>query len=268
MPRRTVPLDSEAAERDAVLARGAAGRVRFDEKTGVVEIERQLPQRPWWVYAALVIHADQLKLAEIRTFPSVERNAYLDARDEIYAAWFAARRKNPAANMPVEDYERLQETKRRRPAYGQWRRTKANLEAAGAGLDGALLSRVKPSELLAAAAAEASYLERILPGGNPTVADAVAAAPIRGRKGDLYYAQLAREYVAVLAAGSRRPLVDMAERRGGTAAGWSREKMRDEIRQCRNRLLLPSVGEHAGRAGAPTLTKRAREILAEEEGNR
>ncbi|MDA8282422.1 MAG: hypothetical protein M0Z42_03780 [Actinomycetota bacterium] len=38
--------------------------------------------------------------------------------------------------MAPEDYERLQATKRRRPTYGQWRRTKANLEAVRAQVGG------------------------------------------------------------------------------------------------------------------------------------
>lgn len=266
--RTVTHLDDEAAEHDALLTESPPGRVHFDERTGVIEIERQLDRHPWWVYGVLVVHADQLKLVEVRVFPSVERDAYVEARDDVYAAWFAARRKDPAARMPAEDYERLKATKHLRPRYGQWRRTKANLDAAASGMDKTLLARVKPGDLVAAAAAEASYLERLLPGGNDAVVEALAAAPVYGKKGDLYYAKLAREYVALLTRGSKRPLVELAERRGGAPAGWSRDKMRDEIRQCRNRLLLPAVGQHAGRPGSPTLTKRARQILAEDEGDR
>ncbi|MST33969.1 hypothetical protein GHK86_14730 [Acidimicrobiaceae bacterium USS-CC1] len=255
----------EADDRGDGLRRSAPSRAVFDEKRNLVEIECQLSRRPWWVYALLVVHDDRLKLAEVRVFPSVERDAYYDVRDEVYGKWLAAGSKGQPPPMPPEDFQRLNDAKRHRPSYGQWRRTAANLEHVGSGIDKTLLGRIRPSELVEVAAAKSSYLERLVPGGNAAVSDVLAAAPVHGAKSDLYYAKLAREYVALVGTGSRRPLVEMAERRGGKDAGWTRDKMRDEIRQCRNRLLLPSMGEHSGRPGLPMLTDRARDLLAEEE---
>jgi hypothetical protein len=75
----------------------------------------------------------------------------------------------------------------------------------------------------------------------------------RGGRPDRFYADLAAAYVARIAAGSRRPVADLADRRKLSAS-----VVRDAIHEARVRGLLMK-----GRQGAPggTLTAKAEAIL-------
>jgi hypothetical protein len=86
------------------------------------------------------------------------------------------------------------------------------------------------------------------------------ARPIRARggrprKADLYFAEIARDYVRAITRGSRRPVKDIA-----AARGLRESAVRDAIHTARERRLLTAA--HPGKRGG-ALTDTARAILTE-----
>lgn len=79
------------------------------------------------------------------------------------------------------------------------------------------------------------------------------ARPTRARDGALDLARLAADYLEVVAAGSRRPVVDLAERRS-----WDPERTRRALGRARSRGLL--VGPGRGRVGG-ALSDEAERLL-------
>jgi hypothetical protein len=95
---------------------------------------------------------------------------------------------------------------------------------------------------------------------------AALEAPRRpGRRGhdDRFLAHVASVYAVAIAAGSRRPIADAAERLREAGQHYSRPRIRDLVFQARERGLL-SAAAAPGRAGGE-LTDAAKEILAEGE---
>ncbi len=78
----------------------------------------------------------------------------------------------------------------------------------------------------------------------------------RPRRPDLFYARIARDYVAALAAGSRKPVDRLAG-----AAGVPVGRMRMMVHEARERRLLAGGGHQGKAAGA--LTEKARALLKE-----
>ena len=93
---------------------------------------------------------------------------------------------------------------------------------------------------------------------------AALEAPRRpGRKGhdDRFLAQVASVYVGALAAGSRRPIADAAERLREVGQHYSNARVRDLVFMARERGFLTGP-PGPGRAGGE-LTPKAKAILAE-----
>lgn len=208
------------------------GRTHFLDDKHVVQLERPLPP-PWWVYAEIDLAGDVARVVEVRVFPSVERSEG-----------------GPASALP---------------RMGTWKRSKANLaEVPPGGIPRAVLEQVSVTKLLDQAIAEAQWVTRLL-GPTATAGDLLVSATGRG-KSDLYYARLAQHYAQLVASGVRYPRPRLAELYyGDMDREKAQAKVRDELRECRNRQLLGGGGkQHAGRA-AGTLTERARRILADEQ---
>ena len=171
------------------------------------------------------------------------------------------------------------------PGHDQWRMrcvvepsdgllvlTSVEVSPAGApgrsGLTTACLKSVRVGQILRHAHAAAQQAQRDLDGwdwgaSRPVQVPAAEVQRRTGRagRGDLYYAELARDYLARIAAGSKRPREDIAEARGGVKG----DLIRDQLHIARSRGLLE--GGAQGRAGG-RLSDRAQHLLTEAEAER
>lgn len=131
------------------------------------------------------------------------------------------------------------------------------------GLTSAVLDEVRVGELLREAYGAVQRAEREVggwevAGGGTMHVPAAEARRRTGRAGrsDLWYAKLARDYLDLIAAGSKRPRADLAER-----SGIKPELVRDQLGEARRRGLLE--GGARGRAGG-TLSDAAKRLIQEE----
>lgn len=150
------------------------------------------------------------------------------------------------------------EERQGRPIVRELRVQSIDDDAPEGGLTSRFMHKVRPSEavmryLRGARIATETGLGRLF---NDVKRDLIANPRRPGRHGhpDVYYADLAREYVALVNKPSRQPVKDLA-----TSYGVQPERMRDWIAEARRRGLLTSPPK--GQAGG-ALTPVALELLS------
>jgi hypothetical protein len=198
----------------------------------------------WRAAFRLVPYAGQPVIGELRVFPA---DRYPGRR---VGEWRAAvlgvgaakgvhkrlpRRVEPDVDCPPVKYGVTARMLRRVPLGAHLRDAKESL---------ATLEKTHPKSLRPA----------LVEWGLPVRAERKPTARRAGGRTDLFYSQLAAAYVARLAAGSRRPIKDIARQRSKADS-----VIRDAVHEARERGLLTA----GGRPGVPggTLTPLAETIL-------
>ncbi|MEX2223016.1 MAG: hypothetical protein WEG40_14585 [Candidatus Rokuibacteriota bacterium] len=177
--------------------------------------------------------------------------------------WLVAYRILSQHGAPVVGEVRVFPNEPDRRAAGRW--SAEYLEGSRAlvpagGITRQVLDRIRLSTPLAEAGELLKKIRAADPEAFETRGLTTMQAPRRGRKGhgDLFYAQVVRDYVTAVEAGSPSPAIDVARRRRLGRRGPAR--VRDLLHEARHRGLLTPAPVRGRRGG--DLTPLARALLA------
>ena len=177
------------------------------------------------------------------------------------ADWIAAYRIVADHGVPVIGEVRIFPNEDEHPKAGSWSgEYVARPVVPSGGLTRRVLDQIKLTEPMSKAG---EFMERIRAFAAPQLERrglaTTKARRRRGRKGhgDLFYAQVARDYVAAVEAGSSSPATDVARRRRLGANGPAR--IRDLLHEARRRGFLTPAPVRGRRGG--DLTPQGRAIL-------
>ena len=227
---------------DKIIAEALGVRVVFFTQPPKVELEMPLRDAPGWRLGLLIlVYEGSLVVAEVKVFPDGDRHVP----------------PRPANRRPFEREPR------------QWSENASALMATDVPtITARMLRSIKLGEIIATlrehletqqhTALERSVWAEVFGSGPSTLGEPFAAvlshSPSRSHQGDEYLAQLARPYSAMVAAGSKHPIQDLADELGVKKPSH----VRDAIFRAREKgYLTRSLGPRPG----GSLTQAGRDVL-------